>query len=537
MTYWKQLFILLGGLVLCPIAPAQSQSNSPEDLLLRWHFIGTTQLATHPHSAKLREIWALPAAAGFRDEIIGKLSILPLNLVEERPENRAKMAPLLHPLFEDILRSESVFEARRGGAEFILAIQLNKERIQVWEKNLRELLKLANAGTPRDIDLGGFKGWEVQAAQGRAPLQVIRAGQWLLVQRSGSGGEWINRLKDKERPADALQDGWFSGELDVAGLRKLAPGLVLPLKPCRLHISLAHRDENVRATVRAVYPEKLDWKHANWKIPTEIIRDPIRSFAAAQGLSSLLNTPDLFGKAGWNPLDHQVYSWSQVFMPFQTFVAISSPNPPNQLTKLIVHLPKELNPILKSSHAGEIQAETNRLQLAWHGLPLVLPQLRATNEAAGGFLYGELFPPVKSKEPLPPELIQQVSGRTNLIYYHWEITEDRLSNWQVLSQVLPLFPNQRLMGHAPRGVPTPKPSPGQQWLEQVAPLLGNTGTEITLIAPNEVELVRKSHLGLTGFELVWLTHWILDPAFPGITWPQPGDAPPQPIRRPAPAKK
>jgi hypothetical protein len=538
MTYWKRIFILLGGFALCcSNALAQAQSKSPEDLVLRWHFIGATQLAAHPEAAKLRQILALPAADEFRKEIVEKLAVFSIPGVENRPENRAKMTPLLHPLWEDLLRSESVFEARRGGTEFILAIQLNKERAQLWEKNLRELLRQANAGAPREIQVAGFKGWEVPGGNGRASLQFIRAGQWLVVHRSGFGEEWINRLKQNGRPAEPLQEGWFSGELEVAALKKALPGLALPLKPCRLHVLLTLRDENVRAVVRAVYPEKLNWKHARWQIPTEIIRDPVRSFAAAQGLSALIETPELFRNMGFNPLEHQVYSWSQVFMPFQTFLAISAQNPTNQLKKLISAVPKEMNPMLQKFGSGDIQPGTNQLQLAWHGLPLVLPQLRATNEAAGGFLYGELFPPVKSKEPLPPELIQQVAGRTNLIYYHWEITEDRLSNWQVLSQVLPFFPNERFLGHAPRGVPAPKAKAGQQWLEQVAPLLGNTGTEITLTAPNEVQFVRRSHLGLTGFELVWLTHWILDPAFPGISRPQPGAAPSRPTPRPPAADK
>ena len=47
----------------------------------------------------------------------------------------------------------------------------------------------------------------------------------------------------------------------------------------------------------------------------------------------------------------------------------------------------------------------------------------------------------------------------------------------------------------------------EKWLGEIEPSLGNTTTEISVTSPQELTLVRKSHLGLTGVELIALAHW------------------------------
>ena len=105
----------------------------------------------------------------------------------------------------------------------------------------------------------------------------------------------------------------------------------------------------------------------------------------------------------------------------------------------------------------------------------------------------------------------------------------------MLSQMLPPFlPERKSAGPLP---PLPVPltagalakSPqrksilDQRWQCLAAPLLGNTVTEITLTGPREITLVRKSHLGFTGFELVMLTRWLNDPHFPLFGYKLPAD--------------
>ena len=155
---------------------------------------------------------------------------------------------------------------------------------------------------------------------------------------------------------------------------------------------------------------------------------------------------------------------------------------------------------------------------------MVAPQLQATNEAAGQFIFASLFPPPPSKQPPPRELIEQITSKKNLVYYDWEITQHRLAHWQMLTKMLPFMAPKRAP-IAPELLEKAKTDKAlrtklsqrivhERWQSKVAPLLGNTITEISLVAPNEIEVIRKSHIGFTGIELIYLTHWLNDPRFP-----------------------
>jgi hypothetical protein len=55
----------------------------------------------------------------------------------------------------------------------------------------------------------------------------------------------------------------------------------------------------------------------------------------------------------------------------------------------------------------------------------------------------------------------------------------------------------------------------ENWLAGLELALGNTVTEVTRTAPDELTVVRSAPLVFTGLELVWLSHWLADvPAGP-----------------------
>ncbi|HEY1396110.1 hypothetical protein [Roseateles sp.] len=121
------------------------------------------------------------------------------------------------------------------------------------------------------------------------------------------------------------------------------------------------------------------------------------------------------------------------------------------------------------------------------------------------FVYARLFPLLPNRTPPPPELFAQFSGRTNLFYYDWEITSNRVANARQLYQLGSIF-NLR----TPPSIETPS----QKWLGAIVSLLGDAVTEITQTSPQELTLIRKSRLGFSGFELATLSMWLESPAFP-----------------------
>jgi hypothetical protein len=148
---------------------------------------------------------------------------------------------------------------------------------------------------------------------------------------------------------------------------------------------------------------------------------------------------------------------------------------------------------------------SNRAEWVWSGLPMLIPHLRAQRSGGHEYLVGGLFPLPVQSNTAPAELFAQVTGRTNLVYYDWELTDQRLPHARQSFQLWDIINRRRMQS---TNFAT------QRWIVETAPLLGNTITEITLSGPRELSLVRKSDLGLTGFEIALLGRWIDSPRFP-----------------------
>ncbi len=135
----------------------------------------------------------------------------------------------------------------------------------------------------------------------------------------------------------------------------------------------------------------------------------------------------------------------------------------------------------------------NRVVL--NNYPLLGPYIYATNEPAGDFLVGGLFPNNVRGQPMPLDLVHEVMRSPKLVYFGWELSRERLATWRALAQVFLMF--------SKRPMPDLR-APVQQWLLALAPKLKKCGTEITLTGPNELTMVRNATIGLSGAELTWL---------------------------------
>ena len=77
--------------------------------------------------------------------------------------------------------------------------------------------------------------------------------------------------------------------------------------------------------------------------------------------------------------------------------------------------------------------------------------------------------------------------------------------WRVLSQLAAVVSGQAQLQTNSAALP---------WLMAIESRLGNTITEVSASSPKEWTVIRKSHIGLTGFELVALARWLESPGFP-----------------------
>lgn len=166
----------------------------------------------------------------------------------------------------------------------------------------------------------------------------------------------------------------------------------------------------------------------------------------------------------------------------------------NFVSKLLPALKEQLPP----TTPGRFEYNTNTHRLNWSGLPIVIPFMAPAGETNS--LEVGLFPlELPTGKPAPAELFAQVTSSTNLLYYDWEITQERLGQWRPISQLYAMLSNQGL--HEGNAV-------SELWLNAIQPKLGNSGSKLTQTGTNEITFTRSAPLGLTALELVTLARWV-----------------------------
>lgn len=497
-----------------PVQAAPAPSENPANyLFLRCHFVGLNRLLADPDAAKLKQVWSLPATADVRKQVLDRMARLPHQALSgQLPKGASNQMALFRPLLEDLLPSESFLELRGTGSrpsEFVLAVQLSDDRARVWRTHLEQALNAWKLGEIAPAKPQAGEGWIFKPRNSNNAFAYTRAGQWVVL---GIGSpnlplhaEILKRIQADGRPAPKAVGNWLEADANLARLKPYLPPLApyqnLPL----VHLSLSNHADYVRTSARVQFLQPHGWRNENWLIPTSLIRDPLISFTAMQGIAPLLAQWKFFQQLRLEPMPNQTTVWSQANIPFLTQVAVPLKNAGPQLARLAPRLPSLVLSNSAMPLPGTIEWNTNFQAVVWKGLPIAMPQLSAIKDQKSEYLVFSLFPRLASTNLPPPELFKQVEGRTNLVYYDWEITEARLKQWRPLYQLMDIATHHRLVRTN---------APTQRWISSLAPLLGNTITELESVSPTEFSLVRKSHCGLTGFELLSLTRWLDSPEFP-----------------------
>jgi hypothetical protein len=509
----KSVYAILGLAVLVVTAGCLDQAGGTRSYkgpLFHYHFAGRTHLAAGTNATRFKEIDALPETAELRGHIAQKLAAAALPFWrKELPAGATDQSTLLRPLVDDFLAAEACVEVRgaAGATDTALAIELPEARAQLWSKNLQQLMTAWKLGTPRDLTAEGFKGWAAKRTQAPNTFQFFRAGKWVVLglgqERLAQLPAWLSEAKRTGRPVAALTNSFLELAADLPGLRPWVPVLAQwPLPPVRA--TLSGRGENVRTEVRFQYAGKVPWRPEPWKIPTQLVGEPLTSFTLGQGIAPLLGRVKGLADVGLKPLPNQFCAWGVNNEQCRMYFAVPVTDSTNAMHRLSLGVPKWLLATFTNA-LGDFLYSSNRAELIWSGVPFIVPRLRPEKSGRDEYLMAGLFPLAGNQTPAPDELFAQVRGRTNLLYYDWEITEHRALHGNMFYQLASIVDNR----------PPPSASRvSQRWLTAIAPKLGNTATEITLASPQELLLVRRSHLGFTGFELATLSLWLESPQFP-----------------------
>ncbi len=516
-------------LILCFVGWVPGACAAEGDgLLLRSHFAGTDKLATDTNSAALRRLWSIPESQSFRGEILRKLARTSAGKLKKylAHPNLDESVPVFAAFFAEVSRHESYLEVREvaGKVQTFCAFALPDADKAQWENRLSKLFVGAERGKKKSVSEAPKSKWEIAFPASPAIVRCERLGRWLIVSWGAQGvtqkPDFVSRLGSEVGTGGFRGNEWLEAEVDWPRLSKWVPVDSAFLKPARLQITLSSRAGDIREVARATYPFAVASKPTRWNVPTSLIRDPLVGFSAAQNISPFVNLPAKLSQAGLNPFTNQVYAWSLSTAPFQSFILARTPDASNELRRLSKTLPAAFNPVLAQKKAGTLEWDSNRFAILWKGLSILTPFLRAqTDTNSGNYLSFGLFPEISSTNPAPADLVGQIAGRTNLLYYDWEITQARMGHWRVLSKM----PFLAAPFETPQG--TNEQSrlllATETWLSAITPLLGNTITEVTVTSNKEIGATRRSPIGFTAMELVALARWINSPWFPAIGGPAP----------------
>ena len=476
--------------------------------VLKAHFAGIDNLTKRDDAKTLRAVWQLKQTQAFRNEALDKLA---KRLGGDDAEREASLRELL----PDLGRGELFLGvAPTGGRpDVALITAMNKKRGELWTQTLRRLAK-QRGGEPLEQTVAGFTGWRVDFDNGRTQGFGYADG-WLLF---GSGQGTLNYLKKAaERIADTGRpfpaDGEHDLSITVDGLS--LPGAIrerLANAPNTIQITSRLRKDNFYSKVVVEFDEPLPAGVPDWEIPTRTITEPLASFTAARGAGLVAARP-ILSLLGLHAANDQFFAWSQSRTKFQSFFSVKVDGP----KEAIAGLAKRVGDFRKPGGRGEkfigqIEHDTKKPAITWGNVPLFAPYVTVGNSDDEGYIVGGVFPPDPIKKPIPKEMLDEFTGKDNLVYYNWEITGQRLEKWNLLIQFAAILSDRReqLVNN----------TKGIAFLTALRPKLGNSITDAT-IDGNRLTITRKSHLGLSALEIALLTRWIDNPRFPAPTleWP------------------
>lgn len=475
--------------------------DAPGPVLARWHFAGAASLKGGTDAEALRAVLASTNCQALIEAALGKL-----NARLTRGAHPAPAAgPLPRLLLNELLRVESLVEARGtnvASPDWVLALRLGAGPAAWWQTNApalgAQLGRTASATTAHD--------WFILSLGAVTPPPV---------------SDLAAQIKKEGRPANLRPAAWMQLELD---LPKLAPAFGLPAAVQWPVASLAWagRGGNLRMEGLLRFAKPVVPAVEPWRIPTNSIREPLIGFGALQGVGGWLAAQPWYQRLGVTPAPNQVFSWAQSQIPFQTYLAWQWPDLTNALRAIEPKLPPLASEYLPKVTSGQIAHATNLARINWTGLPIWLPFLGPAPDP--GYVVAGLMPTEGKFSPAPPELFAEVTSRTNLVYYDWEISQARLEDWRMTGTFYRMV----------AGYQSPATnSLSYRWLTDtnITGQLGNAVTEVTRLSPTELKVLRSSSVGLTGLEMFSAVLWLDDPAFPGNSAPPPAsrrgaDAPP-----------
>ncbi|HTA30021.1 MAG TPA: hypothetical protein VK731_06030 [Candidatus Cybelea sp.] len=498
--------------------------GSADAVAIRYHFAGTTELVANTNFDRARKILFVPPGKHFEDLVLDRLAGVYWNALQF--DSGGDATTLLRPMLDELLQAESMgsFGGQdKNRLDFVLAARLDAKSADAWQKRLETVLH----GQGEALTAGGYSG-RIWSRPGNNSIWILRARDWIVAGRGeelvGVRSEYLQNIKQDDRPGPVMNDSWLSAEVDWPMLATWAPLAKCPLQLARTIIDVTASGGRMHATAYVSYPQAMPWQPQPWRIPKGLVNSPLSSFTASRDLAAFLKPDETLNRLSSHPFTNQLFCWALRAMPLQSYAAWPATDATNTLRKLGAAAPAILNPILAARNHTQLAWTPKDNRLSWLRLQLTAPTLEAAHDPSGNFLLAKLFGLDSDYVRAPDQLWSQFEQREDLVYFDWELTGMRLRQWHLLTELLPVLPPPTPQDVARREkaakdaklslLGDQKLTPlavTEAWLAEIgSPVLENTVTEVTRTSPTELTIIRNSQFLFTGLELVLLSHWLAD---------------------------
>lgn len=514
--------MLLAFTGACRQSETKAQQKSPiaeekAQTVVRLHWIGQERLYADTNASYLTSILRLPEVVNLGDSILRKLSRAPWTIAAATNNVLAtsnQASGLLHSLLRSIFVHESYFEGQlrtNQPLNMAFAIRLDSEAATLWRSNsvsiLAELKGITMLESGADEQC-----WRLENNGRTNYLRISKAGDWTLV---GIGekvnfvvADFVSRIQREKQPyATSGSNYWLELDCDLAKvLAALTIPWKLPITAPRLYLVARGDGEYIKAQGEVNFSQPVPMDLESLNIPTNVIREPLVSFTALQGLRPWLKNLKWMQDLQITNVPNQFFAWAIDSTPVHTYAVTTLPDAAGFFHRFGPKLESEFNSWITNNAIGAVAFSKPHHGIDWVPVPMFTPTIQAIPELDSNLLLGRLAPTLPPPgNPPPAELLNRFVTQKNVVYYDWEITGTRLEQWIFLGQSARVaFKRAQL----------PAATDSFQFLRKVAPKLGNSITEVVQIAPVTFKWVRKSHLGFTALELHLLADWFESPSFP-----------------------
>jgi hypothetical protein len=512
------LFLCGAGCGKSDIPPSvQPSSGVPPEVIARLHWVGRKCLGTNVGAFYFMRLWELPEALRLQAQTLDKLSLTPWRMLSGPTTVPNISSGLLRSLLDDVVQEETCLEFREvadQSSEMVFAIRLNSQRASVWETNLAAIVGSLSSIAPTIASTGG-RGWDLKDAKRLGSIKLRRVGEWTLLgaarDKNPLLAEFARHIQRNGNPfPERATNYWLKIDLDsdrlasALGFRNSS----FQKKFRNVSVTILGDGANVITEGNFFLSEALPLPFEMWQIPSNLVHEPLASFTAVRGIRSWMNSINEWNDLKIGSPPNQFFSWAPGNAPLETYCAIPLPDASGGARTIMDALLRNGPPWVASHGIGNLLRSEDSNSVTWTGLPLVTPFIRSTNDGSTAFLFAGSLPPTTQRtSPPPAQIIQDLVGATNVTYYQWELTDERIEAFLDLGQVLRL---------ALRGKQLPLESAGAAWLNSIRQRVGPCNTSITGDGTNRLVLNRKSTIGLNGLELHLLVQWLESTEFPAF---------------------